>query len=409
MSIDHAQYKSFSFSEYQRYCILLLAILMLSIGQFTSDIYLPSLPSLIYFFHTSSSTMQLSITFYYVGYGLSQFFYGPLSDCYGRRPIVLTSLSIYLLGTIICLFASSAEMLLLGRIIQGIGIGGAATIAAAIPHDLFTGKKVAQAFSYIGIAIAITPLIAPILGGYFQEIFGWQASFIFLLGYALSFLLIVVFYLPETNIHANKTPIKPLFVIKKYNSILCNKFFLLSLSALFLTLLGEILYIVWLPIILQIHFNVTPINNGLIMLFPASALALGGFISAYVCSRKNREIAIALGIIIIALSSITFFLFSHFTGLSKELIITTMSLYIIGSGISFPLYISICTGTQPENSGTAGALMSGMLSLGAGLWSAILLKTTFVNYTSLANIEGIICLLLLIVGTSLICLNLEKR
>lgn len=389
-------------STYQRYIVLLIAILLLSIGQFTTDIYLPSVPTIVDWFHTSNTSVQLTITLYYIGYGLSQFFYGPLSDNYGRRPVILASLSIYLLGTIICLFSHSIEILLLGRFVQGVGIGGAATIAAAIPHDIFTGSKIGQAFSYIGIAIAITPLIAPILGGYFQTYFGWQSNFIFLLTYAGLFIFILSLYFPETNLHASKAPIKPMVVLKNYLSIIANKIFILSLLALILTLLGEILYIVWLPIILQNYFKMSPLANGWIMIFPATGLAVGGVISSLLCKYKNKNTAMVCGFAIIVISSVVFVLLNSLFGLSKGLIIATMSIYMIGSGISFPIYIGICTGCYPKNAGTAGALMSGVLTAGAGLWGAFLLKTSLVQYDILAHTQGMLCIILAVVGLYLL-------
>ncbi len=382
-------------STAQKYFVFTVIVILLSVGQFTNDIYLPSIPSLITYFSTTENSIQLTITLYFIGYGVSQLFYGPLSDYYGRRPVILISLCIYLLGTVLCLSSHNVNILLLGRILQGAGIGGAGTIATAIPHDIFSGKKITQAFSCIGIAMSIAPLIAPVLGGYLQVSFGWKASFIFLLIYALIFLLILIFFLPETNSSIRRLTLSPMKLIKTYLHILSNKSYVLSLLCLILTLLGEILFVVWMPIILQVHFKISPIENGWLMTFPALSLALGSILSSFLDKFLEKEIAVFVASIITFMSVILLCLVFYYSGYSILLFSITMSFYMVGTGIIFPSCISLCTSYYPTMTGTAGSLMSAMLVLGAGLWGAFLIKFQIVTYSSLPKVLLISSTLLL--------------
>lgn len=372
-----------SFSKAKQFFIFISAIILLSVGQLSTDIYLPSIPFLIKHFSITASSLQLTISLYFIGYGISQLFYGPLSDYYGRRPVILTSLSLYLLGTLFCLTAQNFEMLLLGRIIQGVGIGAAGAIASAIPHDIFTGKKIGQAFGTIGVAIAITPLIAPVLGGYLQSYFGWHASFLFLFSYAGIFLTIIFFLFPETNARIKASSIVTSKIANLYYQMLCDRVFLAGLLCLITILLGEILYIVWMPIILQIYLKMTPIQNGWTMIFPAIGLAVGSYISSQLCKIYRKELVVLLGIFSIFISSLAFYLLVKLMGFSIYVIGSTMSFYMLGSGIAFPLCIAICTGRFSQTPGTAGALVSASLMGGAGLLSSFIIRTNIMGYDSL--------------------------
>lgn len=389
-------------SRFLQNFIFASTIILLSVGQLSTDIYLPSVPSLIHYFSISTSSLQLTISLYFIGYGISQLFYGPLSDHFGRRPIILFSLSTYLFGTLLCMSAKNFEMLLLGRIIQGAGIGAAGAISAAIPHDIFSGKKIAQAFGIIGIAISITPLITPVLGGYLQSIFDWRASFIFLFSYALIFLCLIFLKFPETNPRIKATEISFLKIIKAYFRILGDRIYFNSLLCLITILLGEILFIVWMPIIIQVHFKQSPISNGWIMIFPALGLAFGSYISSKLSKsfRKNR--IIMSGMLSIFASCGLLYLCVNLMGLSIQLVSCSMTLYMIGSGIAFPLCIATCIDRFSQTPGTAGALMSAMLMSCSGLLSSILIKTNIMHFNSLPFVLLISSSLLVLLGLKLV-------
>jgi DHA1 family 2-module integral membrane pump EmrD-like MFS transporter len=387
------------YTKSQQTFIFVAAIIFLSVGQLSTDIYIPSVPSIIKYLSTTTSSLQLTISLYFIGYGISQLFYGPLSDHFGRRPVILISLSVYIVGTLFCLFAKNYEMLLIGRIIQGAGIGAAGSIASAIPHDIYSGKQIAQAFGFIGIAVAITPLIAPVLGGYLQSFFGWHASFFFLFSYASIFLAIIFFAFPETNPRVKSSKLSFFQISKTYFRMLCDKIFFVSLLSLIVILLNEILYIVWMPIILQIHFKMTPVQNGWTMIFPALGLAAGSYISSQLAKNHEKESLILLGISCIFISSSALYLFSKLSGFNPYLIVSAMTIHMVGSGIAFPLCIAICTGRYTETPGTAGALMSASLMSGAGLLGSLIISTKIMPYDALP-------LVLVISSSALIAIGL---
>jgi DHA1 family 2-module integral membrane pump EmrD-like MFS transporter len=157
---------------------LILLIMLISIAQCGLSLYLPSLPAISSRLHALPTLVQLTVVYYVIGIGISQLFYGPLSDHYGRRKIVLYGVYIFLTGTVLAMYSPTIDILLMARFIQGIGIGSATTISRAILRDIFQGKEYVKAGSKLASAVATAPIVAPILGGYIQTNLGWRANFL---------------------------------------------------------------------------------------------------------------------------------------------------------------------------------------------------------------------------------------
>ena len=193
-----------------------IALLMglMTIAPLSIDMFLPSLPMMIDEFNVSASTMQLTVTTFLLAFSASQLVFGPLSDRFGRRPIMVWGLILFLLGGFISLFAQSGTMLIIGRIIQGFGGGAAPVIARAIVLDVFEGKRAAKIFAYITIATPLAPAIAPIIGGVLQSLFDWHAVFITLIAIGIILLGLYLLLLPETNKNIDQLALNPNVLIK---------------------------------------------------------------------------------------------------------------------------------------------------------------------------------------------------
>jgi len=187
----------------------ILVILMLgSIGFVATDLYLPSLSSIVKDFSTTKAYVQLTLSFYLLFFGVSQFFYGPLSDKVGRKKIVLYGLSLTIVGSIVCVFSPNVGVLIVGRSIEGFGVGAGATMMRAILRDLYVGDELAKKGSYIATGTGVFMAGAPIIGGYIQDFFGWRFNFVFIVLYTLMGILIVSKFLPETIKELNPHAIK---------------------------------------------------------------------------------------------------------------------------------------------------------------------------------------------------------
>ena len=148
------------------------------------DMFLPSMPNMAEEFAAPTATVQLAVTLFLVAFAASQLVYGPVSDRFGRRPALVAGLVLFIAGGVLSLFAWSAEALIVGRVIQGVGGGAGPAIGRAMVLDVFGRERAARIIAYLTIATPLAPTLAPILGGVLQDLFDWRAVFRTALGAA---------------------------------------------------------------------------------------------------------------------------------------------------------------------------------------------------------------------------------
>lgn len=186
---------------------ILLACLIISIGQLSMGLVFPSLPWIAKDFAISLEQAQLLVSVYLLGFGPSQFLYGPISDALGRKKVLLTGLLIAMLGLLMIIFFSQTfTAMVAGRFLQGLGTGCCAVLARASTRDRFNGPELPVAMSYIAMAASITPLFAPVIGGFINFHFGWSMVFISLLGYVSIAWVIIAVRFKETVTECSKVP-----------------------------------------------------------------------------------------------------------------------------------------------------------------------------------------------------------
>lgn len=167
----------------KRYLIFLLTFLgMLSaFGPFVTDMYLPVLPQMAEIFNCSASTAQFGLTMSLIGLAAGQLFFGPLSDKYGRKPVLMSSLLIFALATVVILFSPTMEWFNLCRLFQGIGGAGGIVLSRSIATDYYSGRELAKTLAIIGAINGIAPVASPVIGGIVSTFTGWQGIFLILL------------------------------------------------------------------------------------------------------------------------------------------------------------------------------------------------------------------------------------
>ena len=155
-----------------QFVILAVIVFIVMCGFFGIDLHLASMPAIQAFMHTDKAHMQLSVSLYVLSTGLSLFFYGPLSDKYGRKPIVLFGLSVAAAACLLSTFTHHITTFLVLRFLQGFGAGVCAGMGRTILADMFQGARLATTASYTGVVVSLSPLVAPTIGGYIQHWFG---------------------------------------------------------------------------------------------------------------------------------------------------------------------------------------------------------------------------------------------
>lgn len=205
---------------------LALLVALVAIGPISTDLYLPSLADMTRVFATDVSSIQLTLSVFVIGFAVAQLVYGPLSDGFGRRPVMLAGMSVYLAGCLLCTFAPSVNVLLIGRFLQAVGGCSGPVLARAVVRDLYPPEEGARILALTATAMALGPALAPFLGGYLHAAFGWQANFVALSVFAAVALVAVWRRLGETNQHKYLTALSPTVLAETYARLARDRTFL---------------------------------------------------------------------------------------------------------------------------------------------------------------------------------------
>jgi DHA1 family bicyclomycin/chloramphenicol resistance-like MFS transporter len=181
-----------------RLLIVLLAVITAA-GPVAMNIYLPALPGVQAHFGTTVAQMNTTVSLALTAFAVGILVYGPLSDRYGRRPVILAGLSIFAAGNLLCLFAPSFEVLLAGRVVQALGTSAGVVVSRAMLGDLYGREKMARMLAYLTMVMVVGPTIAPLVGGFVTEAFGWQSIFALLLAASALILAFAWRHMPETR------------------------------------------------------------------------------------------------------------------------------------------------------------------------------------------------------------------
>src|SRR5690348_10839010 len=159
------------------FALTVLLALLTALGPLAVDMYLPSFPDIARLLAASPATVQLTLSLYMVSYAIGQIVYGPLSDRYGRLPVLRAALAIFCVASLACALAPSIEMLLAARAVQALGSSGAIVLARAIVRDLYSGARAGRELSLMGAIMSLAPVGAPMIGGALQSTLGWRSNF----------------------------------------------------------------------------------------------------------------------------------------------------------------------------------------------------------------------------------------
>lgn len=358
--------------------------LISSLARFALDSYFPSLPAIAQYFNVSEAYVQLTLSVYLFGFGCSQLIYGPLSDSYGRKKILLLGLGIFLAGTLLCVFAGSLNWLLLGRLIAGLGAGACGVLNRAIASDCFQGSSFSKAWSYTTTTLVITLSLAPIFGGYIQEFFGWQANFIAVLVFISLTVGLILKFFPETHhVSINPTAVRSPFNIREiarnYYSILTNRYFIIGTLSYTAVFSGLIVYFQVSPLLLIQNLGYTPSQYGWFCLIIAVCYLFGGLIVSHFSHRFSLRIMLLIGSSL-AVTGGLLMGSSYWLGrLDVIFILAPAAIYVIGARIVIPNALAISLNKLRHSNGSSSALIGCMQMLGSSLISWLI---TFFDQSS---------------------------
>ncbi len=168
-------------TKYYFFLIIFLGMLS-AFGPFVTDMYLPTLPSMAEIFHTTPSLVQMGLATSMLGLAVGQIFFGPLSDKYGRKPVLMTAMILFAISTIAAIYSPTIEFFNLCRFLQGLGGSGGIVLSRSVATDCYSGRELAKTLAIIGAVNGIAPVTAPVIGGMVSAAVGWQGIFWILFG-----------------------------------------------------------------------------------------------------------------------------------------------------------------------------------------------------------------------------------
>jgi DHA1 family bicyclomycin/chloramphenicol resistance-like MFS transporter len=359
----------------------------------STDLYLASLPAMAESFGVAPAVVQQTLTQFVLGFGAAQLFSGPLSDRFGRRPVLLGGLAAYLAATTVCAFAPDIGTLVGGRFLQAIGCCSCVVVARAIVRDAWTpaegGPIVARASSWMALA----PLLGPIAGGYLQVAFGWQAAFAV---HALAALVVLAMVLPfrETNLRPNPDALRPTAFAAGYAIILRSATFwsyalpgALSYCSIFVFISGSSFVLIKVLGVPTQYF-------GFCFAFGVSGFLAGTLVCRRLMLRLGLPRTLRLGALLSLLVPLGFALaiaagMAHWT-----VFVLAQCLVMFAHGINFPCTQTGAVAPFAERAGAAAGLLGFIAMLAAFATGTLVGASHDGTVTPLATISATVGVLL---------------
>ncbi|WP_298359244.1 multidrug effflux MFS transporter [uncultured Litoreibacter sp.] len=342
-------------------------VLLAGVSAMNMSIFLPSLPAMTREFGTSYGVMQLSVSLYLACTALTQLFVGPISDKFGRRPVILAAIGIFILATIGCMTATSIEVFLIFRMVQAT-VAVAMVVSRAIVRDMFSQEQSAAMIGYVTMGMSLVPMFAPAIGGLLDEAFGWRATFLFLILFGMALGTLCYFDQGETNrsggmgFKAQLAEYPELFTSRRFWGYALAAAF--SSGAFFAFLGGA-------PYVATEVYGMPSTAVGIFFGVPAVGYFFGNYISARLSVQIGIDRMIVIGGSILTLGMALSLLLT-FAGFGSAYLFFGFCTFVgIGNGMVLPNASAGLLSVRPHLAGTASGVGSAIMIGGGAALSAL--------------------------------------
>lgn len=355
----------------KRYLLFLIVLLgaLSAFGPFVTDFYLPVMPSMATVFSTSASIVQLGLATSMIGLAVGQLIFGPLSDKWGRRPVLLASMALFTVSALVCLFSPTIEFFNVCRFLQGLGGAGGIVLSRSIATDCWSGRELAKSLTIISAINGVAPVAAPVIGGFTGQYTGWKGIFIILLGLGVVLSLMCLWFRESVAVE-KRIEGSWKKVAQSFFRLFRNRYFNICLAIYgfgYCVLFG---YLSSASFIVQNHFGFNEIQFSLIFAFNAFGSIIGSVLALKFKEMKNAAFFAMTGIFLAAGLQFAFvFIADNF------LIYETLTfLMLFFLGFMFPSVTSLsmeegkeAVGSSSAILGTVGYFSGGVISPLVGL------------------------------------------
>lgn len=380
---------------------LLAAILagLAMIGPFTIDTYLPSFPAMGRDLAVTSAQLQQTLSVYFLTFAIVTLFHGTLSDSFGRRPVILASLLVYIAASLGAAAATDFGQLLFFRVLQGMSAGAGMVVGRAVIRDSFEGHDAQRLMSLVTMIFGLAPAIAPVVGGWLQAGFGWQAVFLFLAAYGLVLLAVSWAYLPETHPPALRQPFEVRPLVRTYFMLARNRPLVLLCVGVGLNFAGFFIYIVSAPAFVYDLLGLNETQFAWLFVPGIAGVMCGAFISGRMAGVLTPQRTIGIAYAVMFSAAAVNLSYGALAPPALPWSVLPIMIYTVGMALAMPSITLLALEIFPRNRGATSSLQSFMHSLlsavGAGIvsplvsHSAITLAFAMTGFLSLGCLSWI--------------------
>ncbi len=330
---------------------------------------------MVEFFGTDAASVQMTISIYMASFAVGQLIYGPLSDRFGRRPVLLGGLTIFVVTTVMIIVAPSivrsVDLVIVGRGLQALGACSGPVVARAIMRDLYSREETAKVMAYIALAMGLAPAFAPVLGGYLEVWFDWRASFVVVLVFAAAVLLVAL-KMPETNKHrAVNAAERPITLITNYGMLMRSRAYWGFVSVGSLVFGGMFAFMVGVPFVVIEVLGYSPSTYGWLSVSGIIGYMAGSGVASRITDRIGVDRMVPIGVTIVGLGGALFLALGLGGFLNIYSLFGPLMLMAFGMAILFPSTLAGSVSVFPRIAGAASALYGFIQMLTAALTISI--------------------------------------
>jgi len=385
--------------------LLPILMLMVVLSPLAIDIYLPAMPDMALAFSVSSTQVQSTLVLFIFAMGVGQILIGPLADRFGRRPIALFGITLYIVSSLFAAMVVDFHHLQIARVLQGIAACATSIVVFSAVRDSFDTKNSAHYYSYLNGVICVIPALAPTLGGFLSLQFGWRSTFIFMMLFAVLVLVVVLVSLPETRPSNTKSK-GGLYRWARYQPILGHAQFLFYAMMCLISMAGIVAYVSYAPHWVIAHLGVSQLNFSYLFGLNALVNIAACFIAPKIIKRVGDRHTILLALCLMFVSSVVQFLLQQLpaqdTMVSAIYFMLPMLLLCIGFALILGPATSLALAPFAQRAGTASALLGCFQMAGAAILVGVLQQTgltaPYATVVMIAGGSGLLLILMLLPG-----------
>lgn len=372
---------------------LWLLVLVTLSGTTAMHIFMPALPLAGSDLQASSASMQQTITLYIIGLAVGQLIYGPISDTIGRRPTLLVGLAIYLVSSVFALVAPTLEWLLIARLAQALGGAAGITLGRAIVRDTSAPEQVAKDLALLNLLTLVGPGLAPVLGSFLAEHYGWRAIYVFLVAIASVMVLCAWRLLPET--HHRRAPLAFGRIARDYGRLLGNRRYVGFMVGGGCSSTALYPYLATAPYIVHDQLSLPISQIGWFAAVTIAGASVGSMLTRRLAGLWKLETFLFIGAGLGLAMAVTLLSVETLGWLSVALLVAITFTLTMGSGMASPAALARALSVPPELTGSAAGLYGfNQMAMGA-------VGTKLVGYGSNPAIACAVVQILLLVVTLL--------